>query len=119
MLGHLPEWNRLGLYAYNWHATTSYVAEMTNPNFDVWRPKYSWLGKECSKCKPYTNTWDTKVLHVCCASVPESPNFQFVLLYRQPFWVTGHFETIVYQMTPNDLEHYKFKGIPYILYKCS
>ncbi len=38
-----------------------YVTEMTNPNFDIWRPEYPWLDKECSKCKLY---WPIYVLLV-------------------------------------------------------
>ncbi len=39
----------------NSYAATSYVAEMINPNFDIWRPKYPWVDKEWSK-NLYTNT---------------------------------------------------------------
>ncbi len=45
----------------------SYVAEVTNPNFDIWRPEYRWLDKECSKCKL---CWP-----ICVTSVAESKTF--------------------------------------------
>ena len=65
----------------NSHATTSYVAEVTNPilTFD-WRPKYIWSDKEWSE-NLYANTWGTKELHIYCTGVSES-NCQCILLNR-------------------------------------
>ncbi len=37
LLGHLSAWNELGLWP-NSHVATSYEAEVTNPNFDIWMP---------------------------------------------------------------------------------
>ncbi len=41
------------------HVATIYVAEATNPIFDIWRSNFPWLGKEWGK-KLYTNTWGKK-----------------------------------------------------------
>lgn len=46
LVGHLLDQNKLG-YAYS-HVATSYIAEVTIPVFDIWRPKlymYPWLDK--------------------------------------------------------------------------
>ena len=64
------------------HVATSYVDEVTNPNFEIWRPKWPWLYTKWSKCNLYTNTWGTRVIHIiCCTSMPSR------------FWTTSYFQT--------------------------
>ncbi len=33
--------------------TISYVAEVNNPNFDIWRPKYPWQDSKLNYTDPY------------------------------------------------------------------
>ena len=48
------------------------ITEVTNPNFDIWRPKCFWLDQGWRKCKTYTHTRGTKLLQICCTSAAES-----------------------------------------------
>ncbi len=52
----------------NSHVATSYVAEVNNPRFDIWRPILPLLDKEWSKCTlchiVYADTRGTKVLYI-------------------------------------------------------
>ena len=104
----------------------SYLAEVINPNLDIWRPNYPWLDKGWNKCKLYTNTWGTKVLHICCTSVLGSQILVcFALLatflsYRlcapnayRCTTLSNPIGRFVHRMTPKDLEH-KVKASPYV-----
>ncbi len=66
-----------------------YIAEVTNPNFDIWRLKCHCSDKDSSPCKQYTDTRCTKALHICWTIVFLRPKSRSVLLYGQPFWVTS------------------------------
>ncbi len=81
-------------FILNKKVVTGYVAEETNPNFELWRPKWPWLGKKWSKCMLYTYTLGTRVPHVIfCSSVPESLISITFHSTTSQFWVAGHFET--------------------------
>ena len=79
---------------------------MTNPNFDIWRPEYPWLDKECSKCKLY---WPIYV-----TGVPEFKNFTPFQSTTSHFWVTGHSETSALKDSKM-IKPYKVKATPYFL----
>ncbi len=98
----------------NSYEATSYVEEMTDFNFDHWRPKYHLLDSEWNKCKLYTNTRGIKVLQICCTGVP---HFSSV-------WSIGHFIELqttlghVHRMTPNGIDTTRSnKRTPYLCYQ--
>ncbi len=88
------------------HVATSYVAEVTNPNFDIW--KWLWLHKERNTCSLNTETRGTKVPHIALG--PKLHSFlrydrQAILSYK-PFWAKCT------EWPQNCLEHYKVNITP-------